>query len=467
MFKKLFSYDKSLSSLDAGTGTITLRGLAIPIMIENLLRNMLSTVNTLILSNFSDTAASAIGTATQVTNIVDIIYSSISLGTFVVVSQNLGAGRKERAASAAGHAIALIVFLGIIAGAVLSSLAPVFMTMMNLTGTVLEEATAYFRIVSMFSALQGGVTLLSYICRSHGITKFNLYSAFSMNILNAILSYLVVFRVVELPLSGIEGVAYAKVISIAFALLLSIFMVTKAKINLGINKIFPINLGIIKDIMKVGIPSGMTSVSWCLSQAICSSMVASYGVTALNAKTYVDSVLGYTQAIGIGIGQAASIMSSRLVGAGEFDKAYRTVMQNHKLGLLGNFSVNTILALLGGVVIGMFTDDPEVLKLARTVLFIDIWVGIGKSFNLSLEDAIRGSGDSMYQMVMAMISCFAVTIVSCWLLGTVCGLGLIGCWIAYGLDEWFRGMAYLSRWHSRKWERSRLIHEEEDGSISA
>lgn len=467
MFKKLFSYDKSLSSIDTGSGIITLKSLAIPLMIENLLKNMLSTVNTLILSNFSDTAASAIGTATQVTNIVDIIYTSISLGAFVVISQNLGAGRKERAGKATSLAISIVLMLGILVGAVLSSLAPTLMAMMNLTGTVLEEATVYFRIVSMFSVFQGGVTLLSYICRSHGITRFNLYTAFSMNVLNAILSYLVVFRVIDIPLTGIEGVAYSKILSIAFALCLSVFMVIKAKIDLGFSKLFPLNLSVFTDILKVGLPSGITSAAWCLSQAICSSMVASFGVIALNAKTYVDSVLGYTQIIGIGIGQAASIMSSRLVGAGEFDKAYTTVMQNHKLGLFGNGTVNLILAIFGKLVIGMFTDDPEVLSLASTILWIDVFVGIGKTFNLSLEDALRGSGDTLYQMIMAIISCFAVTVGACFLLGKVAGLGLVGCWIAYGLDEWFRGMSYTTRWVSRKWERSRLIHEEADGSISA
>ncbi len=460
MLKNYFAYDRSLNSVTTGGEPLYLWKLAIPIMLEQLLRNMLSTVNTLIVSRVSDTAASAIGTATQLTNIVEIIYMAISMGAFVALTQNLGAGNREKAEKITSVSIVMMLMLGVILGIALAFTSHLLMQAMNLTGEVLEEGTRYFRLVAIFGVFQGMVTLFSYICRSYGITHFNLYNAILMNVLNAVFSYLVVFEVIKTPFSMIEGVAYSKILSILIALLIYFIMVAKARISLGFKNLLPVDFDIVKDIFRVGIPSGITSIAWCLSQAVCSSMVATYGVTALNAKTYADSLLGYPQAFAIGVGQAGCIISSRLVGAGRFDDAYNVVVQNHKICLLGEFICNTLIAVFGRAIVGMFTTDPAVIELANTILWIDIAVGIGKSFNLSLEDALRGSGDATAQMYIALVSCFIVTIIACYLLGTVFGLGLIGCWIAYGLDEWFRGISYSLRWTSRKWEGKRLIHDE-------
>ena len=69
---------------------------------------------------------------------------------------------------------------------------------------------------------------------------------------------------------------------------------------------------------------------------------------------------------------------------------------------------------------------------------------IGRAFNHVEDNSLRGAGDVFFPMVIAVISCWGVSILFAYLLGIRLGMGLAGCWIAFMLDEMFRGSIFLS-----------------------
>ena len=81
--------------MSANNRKMTLLSLAIPILIEQILRSLMGTVNTFMLSRFSDDAAAAVGVANQVINIFTMAATMLASGTAVVVNQNLGAGNNS------------------------------------------------------------------------------------------------------------------------------------------------------------------------------------------------------------------------------------------------------------------------------------------------------------------------------------------------------------------------------------
>lgn len=89
--------DADCTSVTTAEGTLTLKGLFIPLFIEQLLMNMTGTVNTLMLGHYADDAVAAVGAANQVIGFLYTFYAVFSGGASVVISHRLGAGDEKRA----------------------------------------------------------------------------------------------------------------------------------------------------------------------------------------------------------------------------------------------------------------------------------------------------------------------------------------------------------------------------------
>ena len=153
-------YDRDLSRIDTPQGTLTLFSVFLPFLVESLLTNSMGTVNTLILSQYSDDAVAAVGAANQLLSMIFTFYTVISTGTSIFISHRLGAKRADLASDAAFTSILCSFALSLCVGGILSVFAVQLMGMMNLTGQVLTDAAGYFRICVSFSFFQA---LMSYV----------------------------------------------------------------------------------------------------------------------------------------------------------------------------------------------------------------------------------------------------------------------------------------------------------------
>ena len=208
---KFFHYDKSLASLETVQGKQSLLKLFVPLLIEMILLNTMGTINTLMLSNYSDAAVAAVGAASQIISMILTFYSVISTGTSVVINHNLGAGKKKVASDAAFASILFCGVLSVALGILLSSYARPILGFMNLEPAVEDFAVTYFKIAISFSFFQAITSSISGIFRSYGKPKIAVAVSIAMNGMMAFLDYLIIFRPIELPLEGVSGIATAYV----------------------------------------------------------------------------------------------------------------------------------------------------------------------------------------------------------------------------------------------------------------
>ena len=94
--KRLFSYDASLATFQTESGTMTLPKVFLPFFLEMLLLNMMGTINTLMLSHYSDDAVAAVGAASQLVGMVLTLYTVIGTGASIVINHNLGRQKGSR-----------------------------------------------------------------------------------------------------------------------------------------------------------------------------------------------------------------------------------------------------------------------------------------------------------------------------------------------------------------------------------
>ena len=308
-----------------------------------------------------------------------------------------------------------------------------------------------------FSFLPALFVIISSIFKSYGFPQISVGISLGMNILNAALNYLVIFQPFPFFLKGVSGIAWCSNISRGVALICIIICLFRLPLQLDFHKMRPKSLLKIKEILRVGLPGGISSLSYNVSQTVTTSVIALVGVSAISTKIYVSNLVFYVYVLGLSLGMSTSLLIGWLCGAKKYDQAYKLNLQNLKVTILLNATLSILLFLFGRPLLSLFTKDPDILKVGCALLFWDIFVEIFRGFNHIEENSLRGAGDVVFPMIVSICSCWTMSVLFSYILGVKLGLGLTGCWIAFAMDEAFRGINYFFRWKSKKWMKKTVV----------
>ncbi len=449
-------FDLKNASIKTDKGTMTLMGLFVPLFIEQILMNMMGTVNTLMLGHYADDAVAAVGAANQVTGFVFTFFAVISGGCSVVISHRLGAGEKKAASDAAFTSMIFSAVLSLFVGFLLSAAAYPVMSLMQLRGEVLAMAVSYFRVIMSFAVVVGMISVVSAILRSYGKPKLAVAMSLTMNFLNVIFNYMILYGPIEFMWKGTTGIAVANVCARTLALFLGMIFLSTGNLGLELNKKSIRTLGCIGKILRIGIPGGVSNLSYSLSQVVSTSILAVLGTKALTAKIYVSSIVFYVYVVGYSLGLATAIMMGWMTGAGEYERAYGLNQQILRFAVSLNVILSIIIYVFHKPLVGLFTKNPEIIEMTGVIFLIDILVEFGRAFNHVENNSLNGAGDVMFPMIVSIISAWGMSILFSYIFGIRMGFGLAGCWTAFAMDEIFRGLIFFYRFRSKKWMRIKV-----------
>lgn len=435
---------------------LTLKGLFVPIFIEQILMNMMGTVNTLMLGNYADDAVAAVGAANQVNGFIFTTFAVISGGCSVVISHRLGSGEKKEASDAAFTSMIVTSLFSLLVGLIMSSAAYPLMRLMQLSGDVLEMAVSYFRIVMSFAVIVGMSTVVSAVLRSYGKPKLALSISISMNALNVIFNYFILYGPIEFKLKGATGIAAANVTARTIALLIGIICLVNSKLGLNFRHKNIYTLRCIGRILRIGIPGGVSNLSYSLSQVVSTSILAVLGTAALTAKIYVSSIVFYVYVVGYSLGLATEILIGWMTGAGDTEKAFEINQKVLKFAVTLNLILSVIIYIFHKPLMGLFTKNTEIIEMTGIIFIIDIVVEFGRAFNHIEANSLTGAGDVLFPMIVSIVSAWGISILFSYILGDRLGYGLAGCWAAFAMDECFRGFMFFKRFRSKKWMQMKV-----------
>lgn len=438
---------------------LRLFSLAWPIFIETALFMLLGFVDVFVLSRYDDLAASSVNTANQAVSIVTIVFTVISGASAVLISQYLGAQRKESASRIAAISIVFNFVAGIIISALLALFSEEILVFIGADGALLDFASEYLKIVGGFLFLQAVLSSMSVIIRNHGLTHISMYVTVGMNIVNTVLDVVFVLGLFGAPKLGVMGVAVATTFSrIVGTIVLSIVLFTKVE-KLKIFKLLkPFPWGDVKDIFKIGVPSALESFLYNLSQLVITSMVLYYLTNEeLIARTYVQNITMIFYIFAVAIGQASQIITGHLVGAGEMDKAYKSGMRAYKYSMIITMVACTIGVIFRKPIVDVFTDDSTVIVLGAGILIIDWFLELGRTTNIVVIACLRGAGDVYFPTICAIFSMWLVSVLGAYIFAVVLQMGIYGLWIALALDEILRGVLMIWRFKGGKWRTKAIV----------
>ena len=412
-------------------------------------------VDTLMLSSVGDQAVGAVGTATTYISVFIIMFSIISCGVMAVMTQYIGAGRPGVARQAMTLGLLFNSSVGVVLTILLTFGAGLILNTVGIAAMLMEDAKIYMQVVGLFCICNALCPIFSGFLRSFGHASPTLWATVTANLVNLALNALFLYGFHW----GVWGVALATGIS-RLTNLLWLVIATSRRIRVAKDPNPPKNRFLLGQIIKVGLPAAMETSLYNLAITLVIRFLNQMDDTGMQAtaRSYAMQITNFSYSAGAALAHANAILAGWRIGAGKLEECSRGTRKAALIGVLIGAGSATVFALVGEPLVGLFTDDPEMIRLASILLSIDIALEVGRVLNLVYGTALKTSGDAVFPMVVAVVFAFLCAAGGTWFFGIHLGWLAVGAYIAMALDECVRAVCMVTRWHSGKWKDHRIVH---------
>ena len=435
----------------------SLIALFIPIFLETLLLMSTGIADTLMLSSVHN-GVGAVGTANSYIGMFFIFLSVVTTGMMAVMTQNIGAKRPGVAYQTRQLAILVNGIIGLIISGLLIGLSEPILKMLCTSEELLPLATVYMRIVAIGSFFDGLTLIFSSYLRAFNHTRSPFVAALSGNILNVALNALFLYAFGW----GVEGVAASTAVSKLFILVLMIIFCYRS-IN---NKNYKDRISrktILIQMFKIGIPAALESISYSIAMGFVMSFINRMDVKGFNATAYAftTQVTNFAYCTAMALSLANSFIVGWEMGSKEYEKCYKGTIKVTLVGISIAVILELIFALLGRYLGSIMSNDQTMIQTITWLLYIDIGLEIGRATNLVIGKAIKTTGYSLIPSVGSIIINAIIAVTGTYIFGILLGWGVLGAMFAMALDECLRGLFLFFLWLRKKWQKSRVVLQEE------
>lgn len=375
---------------------------ALPLMLGNLFQQMYNTVDSIVVGRFVSTEAlAAVGTTSSIINMLVGFFMGLSVGAGVIISQRFGAKDDEGVHRAVHTTISMTLILGAVFTVIGVTMAPLMLRLMNTPESVFPESKTYLQIY--FSGISGLMiyNMGSGILRAVGDSRRPLFFLIFCSVVNTVLDlwFVLGFHM------GVEGVAYATIIAQFLSAGLILFVLSRSQENYRfIPKKLRLDLPVLKNIIRVGLPSGLQQSVTSFSNVFVQGYINDFGSACMagwGCYHRLDQfILLPMQSVSMG----ATTFVGQNIGARNMERAEKGV--NTALGLSASVTAVLILTLnlFAAPLVKIFNQDPEVLHFGLLFIRMISPFYIICCANQVYASALRGAGDAKAPMVMMLLS---------------------------------------------------------------
>ena len=332
--------------------------IAVPIFLEQILKSLMGTVNTFMVSRVSDSASAAVGVTSQILNVVMVASFMMSTGTAILENQMIGAGKREETARLMMNSIALSAMIGAVISAVTVIFSGQLVHAMGLSSELIEDGETYLRTVGLTCVFQFVSAMVSTHLRCHGKATEPLI----VIIVNNVINFAGCLMVLEgwLPFSGVRGIGISRFAAETCGVILTMILFMRQKWGQKLRDLFRPDVRMLSQLLKYGIMSGTEGICYMTAQLVTTRFITGFPTAVLSAKVYTQSVNNYAYMSGNAIGQAAQIVSGQYIGAGKKEDAYRFIRITWVAVFVLNVIGSSLFLLFSDSIIGIFTDSSEI-----------------------------------------------------------------------------------------------------------
>ena len=344
------------------------------------------------------------GPASTLINLLVGFFTGLSSGATVVISQFYGAKHKDDVRKAVHTSIALSIAGGAIIMALGIIFAGVALRAMNTPEDIMGLSLIYMRIYFLGVIPSLIYNMGSGILRAIGDSKRPLYYLIASTLTNIVLD---LFFVVVLKL-GVAGVAIATTLSQFASAGMVIYALMKTD---DMYKLYPREIrfspSILSAIIRIGLPAGLQSTMYSVSNLIIQASINSFGTDTIAAWTAYSKVDGMFWMIMSAYGVSITTFAGQNFGAGKYDRIRKSVRICMGMSAFTSVLLSVIVMAGGRIFLGLFTGDPGVVDIGMSIIHVIAPTYITYICIEILGGTARGCGDSIIPMLL---TCFGVCV---------------------------------------------------------
>ncbi|HID4131935.1 TPA: EmmdR/YeeO family multidrug/toxin efflux MATE transporter [Pluralibacter gergoviae] len=431
--------------------------LAVPIFLENTCVLLMGVLSTFLVSWLGADAMAGVGLADSFNMVIMAFFAAIDLGTTVVVAFSFGRRERRRARAAARQSLVIMTLFSIVLAAVIHLFGREIIEVVAGAATPHVKALALTYLeLTVLSYPAAAIALIgSGALRGAGNTKIPLLINGGMNILNIIISSILIYGVFSWDGLGFVGAGLGLTISryigaVAIVAVLAVGFNPALRITLK-SYFRPLNFAIIWEVMGIGIPASIESVLFNGGKLLTQMFVAGMGTEVIAGNFIAFSVASLINLPGNALGAASTIITGKRLGKGQIGQAELQLRHVFWLATIMLTAIAWGTAPLAGLFASFYTHDENVKDVVKILLwlnaaFMPIWAA-----SWVLPAGLKGARDARFAMWVSMFSMWGARVVLGYLLGIVLGMGVVGVWLGMFADWAVRGICFYWRMVSGRW----------------
>jgi len=412
---------------------------SLPLMLSGCLQLLFNAADVIVVGRFAGKESlAAVGSTTSLINLLINMFIGLSIGTNVTVALTIGSGDEKGTKDNVHTAVSI----SLISGFALILIGLLFtrplLVLMGAPTDVLEKAALYLKIIFIGMPANMAYNFGSAILRATGDTKRPLYFLSAAGVINVLLN---LFFVIQLHMD-VAGVALATIIAqcISAFLILSCLCRMEGPCHLNIRKLY-IQPEHLRKMLKIGLPAGLQSSLFSLSNVLIQSSINSFGSVVIAGNSAGASIENFVYISMNAVHQAMVSFVSQNTGARKPERINQILFSCLGLVCVIGLTLGLGVNLLSRPLLSIYSSDPAVIAAGQERL---LWLS-APYFLCGIMEVImgvmRGLGYAITPMVVSLSGACLFRVV----------------WIAT-IFAWFPSISVLLASYPISWILTALIH---------
>ena len=438
--------------------------LSLPIVVTNLLQTAYNLVDTIWLGQYSTEALAAISFAFPVVFFLISLGLGISIAGSILVAQHTGAGNERRAEFVASQTVTFALLVSVLLGGFGYVAVEDILRLLGAAPDVLPGATAYLQIVSLGMPFMFGFFVFMSLMRGYGDTITPMLVMFVTVVFNLALDPVLIFGWGPVPELGVAGAGYATIGSRALATGIGMTILFRGDrgVEIHLAQMRP-DVGYLRTLLRVAVPASVEGTGNAIAVNLMLVIVGTFPTVVVAAFGVGVRMFSVIFLPAIAVGRGVETMAGQNIGAKKTDRAASAshFAARAMFGILAG--VGVLVWLGAGSIVGIFSDDPQVIEIGRLFLrYVAPTFGFTGIFH-AYKGGFRGAGRTLTAAVISITMLGGVRLPVAWLASRP--LGYEGIWIAFTVSN-VAGAIIGFTWYARGTWRDADLTENSDGAES-
>ena len=443
--------------------------LAIPIIMANLFQALYQLTDSFWVGRLGGTALASVSICGPIVFLAVSLGIGFAMAGSTFVAQYFGAKNDKMVSHAAAQTILMIVITSVILSFFGFLFAPQILTFMGAKPEFFSMALSFLRISFLSVVSNFCFFIFQSIMRGIGRPSIPVFIVLGTVLLNFLLDPLFIFGFRSIPPMGPAGAAFATLLTQTLAAIagFAILFGGRHGIHLRFSDFKP-DFKFIKKAFFIGLPSSVEQSSRNLAMVFITSLITSFGTTAVASYGAGANLIQIAMFIGIGLAVANGTLVGQNIGAQNIPQAIKVSQLSALLSFLSLSVIGLLSFIFSQNFISFFVpNDPSVI--AGGSHFVKI-VALGFGFTglqMSFGNVFLAAGKSTTTMVLTMISQWVVQIPLAYILSHYTSLRITGLWIAFPATNLISSTIAFILYRSGSWQRSKIIESSKlSGQVS-